>query len=384
MMWNRGHNPWAGATGRARTAAISVALAGALVLGSCATSAPPTPLFQIYNPFRIPDPEAQPTPIAATPDGTIWFSELSSNANIGRITQGRGLTVLPPPAPRAPIALTPGPDGALWYAAQGDEIGRIGPDGALTAFPIQHPGYTTSASGESQVDLQDLTTGLDGALWFTAASLSFAPNYGAIGRITASGVVTWFPLTMANASPWGITAGPDGALWFTDPGTNAIGRLTTAGAFSSFAVPTANSFPYRITPGPDGALWFTEHDASRIGRITLSGKITEYLIRDGGAPWGIVAGPDGALWYTAKYGPELGRVSVKGVFTSLRAWVPGFYGGGEHQDAVIDPRGITRAPSGALWFTEVGNNRVVCIGFARHPCFAGTQPSPTPPLSATP
>ncbi|HEV2236945.1 MAG TPA: Virginiamycin B lyase [Ktedonobacterales bacterium] len=371
---------------RGKVHALAVMLAILLAFASCATSAPPAPLFQVYNPFRLPDPEAQPTPIAATPDGTIWFSELSSNSNIGRITARSGLTVLPLPAPRAPIALTPGPDGALWYAAQGNEIGRLSPDGALTAFPIQHPGYTTSPSGESEVDLQDLTTGPDGALWFTAASLSFAPNYGAIGRITTSGVVTWFPVPDKDGSPVSIVTATDGALWFTEPGANAIGRLTTAGGFTSFAVPTAKSFPYRITPGPDGALWFTEHDTSRIGRITLQGKITEYIIPDGGAPWGIVAGPDGALWYTEKYGPELGRVSVRGVFTSLKASVSGFYGGGEHQDAPVDPRGITRAPSGALWFTEAGKNQVVCIGFTRHSCFASAQPSPTPAptLSATP
>src|ERR1019366_3520028 len=48
-----------------------------------------------------------------------------------------------------------------------------------------------------------------------------------IGRITTSGSVTEYPVAAPNSS---ITTGPDGALWFTEFGGNKIGRITIGGA----------------------------------------------------------------------------------------------------------------------------------------------------------
>ena len=47
-----------------------------------------------------------------------------------------------------------------------------------------------------------------------------------IGRITTGGTVTNYTGT-GISNPWGITSGPDGALWFTNYGNNTIGRITT-------------------------------------------------------------------------------------------------------------------------------------------------------------
>ncbi len=63
-----------------------------------------------------------------------------------------------------------------------------------------------------------------------------------------------------------ITAGPDGNLWFTAGETSQIGRITPGGQITLFRLPRAQSDPFGITAGPDGTLWFTE--ASKIGRIT--------------------------------------------------------------------------------------------------------------------
>jgi streptogramin lyase len=98
-------------------------------------------------------------------------------------------------------------------------------------------------------------------------------------QLALAQAITEFPIPTADSAPWGITTGPDGALWFTErynPGK--IGRITTAGAITEFPVPTANSVPSGITTGPDGALWFTESGgaANKIGRITTSGVITEF------------------------------------------------------------------------------------------------------------
>src|ERR1700680_2197856 len=73
--------------------------------------------------------------------------------------------------------------------------------------------------------------------------------------------LTEYTIPTANSFPIAITTGPDGALWFTE--ANKIGRVTTSGVFTEYTIPTANSLPYGIISGSDGALWFTENDANK-------------------------------------------------------------------------------------------------------------------------
>src|SRR5205814_8128900 len=111
-----------------------------------------------------------------------------------------------------------------------------------------------------------------------------------------------FVVPGAGSGPTDITSGPDGALWFTESVSDEIGRLTTAGGITEFAVPGAGSVPTGITAGPDGALWFTETLSNEIGRITTAGVITNEFTVPGPAsglnssnPSSIVNGTDGAL-----------------------------------------------------------------------------------------
>ena len=94
--------------------------------------------------------------------------------------------------------------------------------------------------------------------------------------------MTEFNIITFTGYPEGITTGPDGALWFTlnsGPNyTDFIGRMTTNGTVQQFPVPTPNATTRAITAGPDGALWFTEDDG-KIGRITLQGNITEFPLQ---------------------------------------------------------------------------------------------------------
>src|SRR3954453_15566131 len=172
----------------------------------------------------------------------------------------------------------------------------------------------------SGAGLQDMTTGPDGALWFTER------RGQAIGRITPGGPGPESPVPTSSDNPLpdpvGIAAGPDGALWFTERGGDSVDRITTAGVFTRFTLPgyeTRNGGskgPSAITAGPDGALWFLETAPAAIGRITTAGAITEFPLPDG-APQDIVAGPDGALWTTHYAGNAIRRVATDGSFTSF-------------------------------------------------------------------
>ena len=269
----------------------------------------------------------------------------------------------PIPTPSASsFYITTGPDGALWFTEQnGDKIGRITTAGVVTEFTIP----TANAGPEG------ITTGPDGALWFTEG------NASKIGRVTTAGVFSEFTIT-TGATPQTITTGPDGALWFTETYLSAgqgakIGRLTTAGAYSEFPVPTFNALNGAmegITTGPDGALWFTENPAGKIGRVTTAGVFSEFTIPTANAgPEGITTGPDGALWFTEDPAGNIGRITTTGAFSEFA--IP---------TANSHPEGITTGPDGALWFTELGGNQIGRIttagAFSEFPIpTAGSGPS---------
>jgi virginiamycin B lyase len=220
--------------------------------------------------------------------------------------------------------LTTGPDGAMWYSdSYRNVVGRMTTTGAVTE-------YTACCTPAG------IVTGPDGALWF-------GMNNG-IGRITTTGAFTFNPLSSCCTSIQGITVGPDGALWFTEGGccssSGGIGRITTAGIITEFAQ-IANSNPLGIAAGKDGNLWFTEQTGNRIGRITTAGVIVEFPVPSCCGLGYITAGPDGALWFTEPTQNKIGRISLHGVITEYAVPTSG-----------SSPFGITTGPDKAIWFTE--------------------------------
>ena len=93
--------------------------------------------------------------------------------------------------------------------SQGNKVGRITPAGVITEFPIPTASSLPWA----------ITPGPDGSLWFTERTGN------KIGRITPAGVITEFPIPTANSQPYNIVTGPDGNLWFTEY-VGKIGRIS--------------------------------------------------------------------------------------------------------------------------------------------------------------
>lgn len=241
-----------------------------------------------------------------------------------------------------PSSLTPGPDGNLWFtesvAQSPPLIGKISAAGIVTEFPLPADLHAVGA----------IASGPNDALWFTD------PTDDKIGRITTSGAVTEYALP-ASTAPEKITAGGDGNLWFTDG--SGIGRITTGGTFTEF--PVAGDSPSGITAGPDGNVWFTQENGygggpglvGRIGRITPAGVISLFPLPeappsayavDGSQPEQITTGPDGNLWYTDSLDGGVGRVTPAGAITE-------FFGG-----LSGSPYAITAGPDGNLWITTLG------------------------------
>lgn len=97
----------------------------------------------------------------------------------------------------------------------GNRVGRITMNGAVTEFPIP------SAAGSPI----NIAVGPDRNVWFTKGSI--------LGRVTPDGAITEFPLPGPNAGATGLTAGSDrqppdrllNRLWFTMSGSNALGYM---------------------------------------------------------------------------------------------------------------------------------------------------------------
>jgi streptogramin lyase len=190
-------------------------------------------------------------------DGNEWFSECSTNAvssvsTTGTVTESSvsGATDIQ--------GMTLGPDGNIWFTDLGSK--RVG------TVVAGVPSLVSSALTNQPSTAGDITSGSDGNLW--VAELPGA-SPALIAQVSTSGTILNQFGSSGLGSPNFITAGPDGALWFTDTSNNAIGQISTGGTISEFTIPTAGSSPGGITVGPDGNLWFTESSSHKIGVLKL-------------------------------------------------------------------------------------------------------------------
>jgi virginiamycin B lyase len=96
---------------------------------------------------------------------------------------------------------------------------------------------------------------------------------GASGAFAAVGDINTFSDPAGNVSqPEDITTGPDGALWFTNFANGRIGRITPAGDVTTFTDHAGDvALPRGITAGPGTDVWFASTNSDRIGRIATTG-----------------------------------------------------------------------------------------------------------------
>lgn len=239
-------------------------------------------------------PDHYPTAVAVAADGSAWFTNSGADT-IGHITvDGDFAEIVIPDGPSYPQDIVLGPDGNFWFTeSDAGAIGRITPQGVVRRFPV--PNLDVGAGGPRGAIRfpapLNITVGPDGNLWFTD------PGLHMIGRITTGGEIVLFPIPTAESDPSGITAGADGHLYFVESRPGRVARISTAGVVTELGEPDPESFPQFITLGPDGAIWFTEADANRLGRIARDGRITKFELPSADSqPAGIVGRSDGRLF----------------------------------------------------------------------------------------
>jgi virginiamycin B lyase len=270
--------------------------------------------------------------LAAGPNNTIWFTETNKN-KVGFIDSSAHITEYTiPTLLSTPRGIVLGPDNAMWFTEAIGKIGRVTADGTFTEYPL--------SNGRSP---HQITLGPDDKLWFTD------PAGNDIGRISTAGVITEFSINTANSQPIGITAASDGNLWATFT-TGKVAKITPSGTITSYSLPSANSSPFFITQILDGRLAAPEFNAGNIAVITTSGAAAESAITPSGEkPTGIVNGGGGLPTFFLKtVANSIGRLSPSGVFLPDTA-IP---------TAGSIPAQFISDDSGAFWFAETGGNKI--------------------------
>lgn len=321
-------------------------LAGAtLTIGATAIGLTPTPAtVNIYAhhtilEYPIITPGAYALSITTGPDGNIWFAEQNGN-HVGRVTPAGVVTEFPLTVNGQLDGIAPGPDGNVWFTDfSNTAVEKITPGGTITR-------YTSGLSANSSPN--KIIQGPSNDLYFGEFG---SYNPGRIGRITTAGVVTESAQVSGNPQIQGVTIGSDGRLWFTEPfgGTNQIGAMTIPAFGLSLYSISGGSQLRDLASGPDGNIWFTDTGQNKVGRIQTDGTaFTEFTIPTGSSvPLGITSGSDGHLYFVELDGNNVAQVTVGGAITE---WpIP---------TAGSQPYAGTNGPDGNYWFVESNGNNV--------------------------
>jgi len=149
-----------------------------------------------------------PYDLAATPDGTIWFTDPRTRS-VGEITDPDGTPSIverPVQDGTGPRSIATGPDGSVWVTLPKEGIGRIDPAGSVQTIPVR--------SGRDVVN--NLAIARDGTIWLTTTGRSILhvrPNGELLQRVLMPG---------AAVGADGIAIGRDGTVWAAATDANML------------------------------------------------------------------------------------------------------------------------------------------------------------------
>ena len=202
--------------------------------------------------------------VTAGPDGNVWLG-LRGGEPIpflrslpGYIRISTGGTFLDFTPGNVPIAATLGPDGNLYgFSDQTCNLERYTPSGTVTTVPLGPTGGCRTGDA--------LATGRDGKIWLYGYS-NPSPTATMLSVDLTSSAVASYPAPR----PTRMTSGPDGALWFSAP-PSAVGRFDIGGGPArAFVTPPSIGFPPSSRGVPSTSRIVTV-SSTGTGPLTVSG-----------------------------------------------------------------------------------------------------------------
>jgi virginiamycin B lyase len=168
--------------------------------------------------------------------------------------------------------------------------------------------------------------------------------------VLAAATITEYPLA-PGAAPQGITLGPDGNVWFVENGANKVGRITAAGVITEFPLLTPDNQPAQIVAGTSGHLYLDEPGPTKVAFFDALGDKSFHESGSGVTAAGIAFGAAGSLWVTdgtSKVLAYSSEFSGVGQCTMSDGFAHGFWG-------------ITVGREGTLWMTDATSNGIVAL-----------------------
>jgi virginiamycin B lyase len=193
--------------------------------------------------------ETTGTAMALGDDGTLW-AVTNSQEILHVSSDGTHWTSGIPAAPCSSAdyySIARATDGAMWLGDLGcRRLVRIASDGTtVTSLDRAYPAIPDALSPAPQ-----------GAMWFLAS------NVDLVGRVTSTGqLATFGALDPPND---GIATGPDGTAWYSGDLECGLTHLATDGAQRHVNGPVV---PKKVAFGPDGTLWMVS--ARRVVHMTV-------------------------------------------------------------------------------------------------------------------
>jgi streptogramin lyase len=326
-------------------------------IGSGAAKDTTLPKFTVFTAGTTPGLPitAVPRDIAAGPDGTIWFTDLTTPA-IGSISPKLVITEYTVGLRNGaqPYAIVAGPDGNMWFS-DAAAIGRITPAGKIVEF---HSGIPKGVSPGG------LAVGGGGkAIWSIGVG---TPSV--LLRVSLDGVISTFPIPPRLSPDGSIAADAAGNVWFfaSRPNHNVILVQRTKGGgivLNRTGLVTKgepccpNIAANHIAIGSDGSPWFTtpyfgvaSSFYKMVGTFangkttlyrTVTGKLTYQVFPSG------ITSPGGSLWFSGSnplsFDGALWRLTTNGKQVAYP--IP------------YDPAGLTATSESVVWFTSQAQGR---------------------------
>ncbi|MFI5623283.1 hypothetical protein ACIA03_07440 [Nocardioides sp. NPDC051685] len=232
--------------------------------------------------YRLPEPVSGPCEIEFDDDGRAWIEEVTGNAITRFDPSSKQFTRFPVDQPLSvPGGMEIGPDGGLWFAqVSRNLITRLDPaDGSMESSTIPAALRITAPLQAGTALASDVTTGKDGAMWFTMSGVA------ALGRVDIETrevevIPLPTPLSTTTLITQIIQPGPGNLLVVS---LGAANKIATIDVFTrqikEYVVPTAASLPQGVTTDRHGRVWFTESLGQKFGWLDIAtGKIKEFSI----------------------------------------------------------------------------------------------------------
>jgi len=250
-------------------------------------------------------------------NGMVWAADSDENAIVGvNPVSGRATVVNVSSVAPEPYTLALAPDGSLWFTTLSPQaaIGRLSPDLNVTTFSVN------VASGEVPLQLQFVNTTY---AYFVALNPleSYGHLYSFDPAVQGSSID---PVQLGGKfqllDPSSVSASGS-SVWVTQHGASDVARYDVAsGNWTVFPTSTDNytttTLPYFVHASGQ-EVWFNEHYANRIAALNSSAMaLTEYSeanppIENGSLIQNdlTIAPGDGGLWFTSVTGNYIGFVN---------------------------------------------------------------------------